>query len=113
MTEMTNAARDVLAERQRQVEKEQWSTDHDDTHTGGQLAKAAAVYAWFAASPQLFRDLMTTGGGSISDTPVFKRLWPWDLQWFKPNGRRRELVKSAALILAEIERIDRERSRDQ
>ena len=34
------------------------------------------------------------------------QVWPY--QWeFKPADRRRELVKAGALILAEIERIDR------
>lgn len=33
--------------------------------------------------------------------------WPWDASWWKPNARRRNLVKAGALILAEIERIDR------
>lgn len=28
-------------------------------------------------------------------------------EWWKPTNRRRDLVKAAALILAEIERLDR------
>ena len=33
--------------------------------------------------------------------------WPWDWKWWKPTNPRRDLVKAAALILAEIDRIDR------
>jgi hypothetical protein len=33
--------------------------------------------------------------------------WPWDLKWWKPTTPRRDLVKAAALIVAEIERLDR------
>ncbi len=33
--------------------------------------------------------------------------WPWDEQWWKPSTARRDLIKAGALILAEIERIDR------
>jgi hypothetical protein len=33
--------------------------------------------------------------------------WPWPESWWKPTGDRRNLVKAGALILAEIERIDR------
>ena len=33
--------------------------------------------------------------------------WPFAAQWWKPVSRRRSLVKAAALILAEIERLDR------
>ena len=33
--------------------------------------------------------------------------WPWVRRWWKPTDRRRDLVKAGALILAEIERLDR------
>lgn len=33
--------------------------------------------------------------------------WTWDRSWWKPTNRRRDLVKAGALILAEIERLDR------
>lgn len=33
--------------------------------------------------------------------------WPWDERWWKPEGGRRDLVKAGALIIAEIERLDR------
>lgn len=36
--------------------------------------------------------------------------WPWDFQWFKPSDDRRNLVKAGALILAELERLDRAHS---
>jgi len=84
--EETAAARDVLAERRRQVEAEGWTPHHDDCHNKGELANAAACYA---------------AGIAIVD------LWPWSRDWWKPRSHRRNLVKAAALILAEIERIDR------
>lgn len=33
--------------------------------------------------------------------------WPWDDVWWKPKDPRTNLVKAGALILAEIERMDR------
>lgn len=36
--------------------------------------------------------------------------WPWSRAWWKPASRRRCLIKAGALILAEIERIDRAES---
>lgn len=41
--------------------------------------------------------------GDMADIEV----WPWDESWWKPTTPRRDLVKAAALILAEIERLDR------
>ncbi|MBI7981269.1 hypothetical protein JEY27_31990, partial [Pseudomonas aeruginosa] len=38
-------ARDVLAERQRQIRQEGFSPDHDAEHRGGELALAATCYA--------------------------------------------------------------------
>ncbi|OYQ92303.1 hypothetical protein B9P90_24715 [Citrobacter freundii] len=84
---------DVVAERQRQKTIEGWTPEHDDEHCNGELAMAAVCY--------------------INETGTVNRNggkpwgWPWDASWWKPNGRRRNLVKAGALILAEIERIDR------
>lgn len=86
----TGAARDVLEERRRQVSAEGWTPEHDDQHKTGELAKAATCYA--------------------SVYPLAASYWPWDLKWWKPSDRRRNLVKAAALILAEIERLDRKAS---
>ncbi len=93
----TDAARDVLAERARQISAEGWSTDHDDTHTRNELAEAAACYAF----PAPYGVNPATKG-----LPVPKN-WPWGELWWKPKDRRRNLVRAAALLLAEIERLDR------
>lgn len=95
----TQAARDVLAERVRQVIVEGWTPMHDDQHADGDLALAASVYA------------ASAGGVSWPDSDPY--LWPWDRAWWKPTTPRRDLVKAAALIIAEIERIDRAQSGDE
>ena len=86
---LTQAARDVLAERQRQIEVEGWTPEHDDEHSGGGLAVAAACYAT-----------------AYEGDPV-PSLWPWEDSWWKPKDRRSNRVRACALILAEIERLDR------
>lgn len=101
--ERTAAARDVLAERRRQVEKEGWTPDHDDLHADGFIGVAGACYALSAAS-QLQRG---SAYWSRRYADEFRELWPWDEEWRKPKDPRRDLVRAAALILAEIERIDR------
>lgn len=94
----TDAARDVLAERRRQVEAEGWAPEHDDEHGDGEMAAAAACYAMQEAKVAWKR--------SDVDAPV-RWPWPWAMSWWKPAGHRRNLVKAGALILAEIERLDR------
>lgn len=90
------AARDVLAERQRQISVEGWTPEHDDKHDAlGELADAASCYAKGAYLPEQAKAIAC---------PIF---WPWDHSWWKPSTPRRDLVKAGALILAEIERLDR------
>lgn len=87
------AIMDVIAERQRQQSVEGWMPEHDDEHCNGELAMAAVCY------------INETGTVNRNDGKPWG--WPWDASWWKPNARRRNLVKAGALILAEIERIDR------
>ncbi len=96
----TTAVRDVLAERQRQVDVEGWTEGHDDSEHGDgtALAQAAACYA--VADPP-WPDRL----------PIAPAEWPWSVQWWKPKDRRHNLVRAAALILAEIERMDRASAR--
>lgn len=91
-TEMTQAALDILEERRRQVETEGWTPEHDDEHSKGEMAAAAACYALNASVPM---------------PKLMPSYWPWATEWWKPTNPRRDLVKSAALLLAEIERLDR------
>lgn len=76
---------DVLIERTKQLKK--WTPGHDDEHKDGELADAAAHLA----------GLRTT----VLDAPE----WAIDLR--ARHTRRESLVIAAALILAEIERLDR------
>lgn len=92
--ELTKAAADVLAERRRQVDLEGWTPQHDDEHEGREMAAAAACYAANACE-------------GVWDGGWPGEAWPWPREWWKPSTARRDLVKAAALILAEIERLDR------
>lgn len=93
---------EVAAERHRQQEAEGWSAEHDDGHAGGEMAEAAACYALHTAR---FRDAEEHGVKyATKAAPWF---WPWSLEWWKPKDRRRDLIRAAALIVAEVERLDR------
>ena len=100
---VTAAAADVLAERQRQVTADGWSPKHDDQYKNTELAFAASCYAFHAAAASW--DL-EDNGIPYDSHPVPKQ-WPWDPSWWSPTDARRDLVKAGALILAEIERLDR------
>lgn len=99
MNGLTKAASDVLAERQRQMEREGWTPEHDDEHNTGELARAAAAYCLTETDVPVIYKLME------ADRPI----WPWSIGWYKPKDRRANMVRAAALLLAEIERLDRNR----
>ncbi len=108
MSELTKAAQDVLNERQRQVSVEGWTPEHDDAHATGEIARAAATYAIAGGWPdQAERAVMDEFGDSSATPHRIQAVWPWSREWWRPTDRRRDLVKAGALILAEIERLDR------
>lgn len=112
---MSKALEDISAERQRQVTQEGWTPEHDDGHGQGEMARAAACYAYLGTLADneigFHRDaLYGIVRGAISIVSI---MWPWSPQWLKTKGdNRRMLVKAGALIVAEIERMDREGERD-
>ena len=80
----------IARERARQVRVEDWTPAHDDGHTRGELARAAACYA-------------------LQHTRVSGRAirWPWSKAWWKPRDPISNLVRAGALIAAEIDRLQR------
>lgn len=104
----------VIAERRRQIEVEGWTPEHDDGYRPGELAQAGAAYALCARrdAGALQFGVVSPDGERIADFEIGpRRIWPWVGEWWKPQGMRRDLVRAAALILAEIERFDRLRGR--
>jgi hypothetical protein len=97
------ALKEIDIERNRQILEEGWTSAHDDGHEGGEMADAAACYA----AGTIFEVTRPKRLGGTS------RLWPWDLTWWKPKDRRSDLIRAAALIVAEIERLDRAALREE
>lgn len=89
----SEAVLSVLAERQRQIQFEGFTPEHDDKYRAGELAAAAGCYA-------LFTDAFPNEGQPPAQ-------WPWPAAWWKPKFYRYDLVHSTALLVAEIERVDR------
>lgn len=123
------ASMDVFQERLRQrlptsERGEGFDAAHDEASDPGAHERAAACYAYAAAQPEgvtpfVDFNVKSAGVGRIGyivrDTIVM--MWPWSVRWWKPKTdapgwKRRCLVKAGALILAAIERHDREKARE-
>lgn len=121
-----SALLDIVSERKRQIEAEGWTPEHDDHHGDGSLAMAAALYA--APAPLFCVDVEQPGedemgyGATYPGQVTWSDPWPWkrkqhvrhdlDIQvndgdGRERHGRRRQLVIAGALLVAEIERLDR------
>jgi len=96
----------IEAERERQELGEGWTDEHDDQHTKGELAQAAAVYALPIDIKRMRQPI------AVNATERLEFLmWPFDMDWYKPtpDDRIRELEKAGALIAAEIDRLQRQK----
>jgi hypothetical protein len=93
----------IIAERERQVSAEGYTTEHDDSHASNELAQAAACYVMpYRERQRPITSLMN----------VRQYVWPWGSGWKPtPDDRIRELVKAGALIVAEIERLQRKEAK--
>lgn len=86
---------EVAAEREKQRAK--WGDDHDDEHESEELADAAALLA--CSQPP------GTAKGTMP-LAVAAPGWAMDIH-LRVETRREECVIAAALLIAEIERLDR------
>lgn len=93
------AGQAIYEERTRQIYVEEFRPDQDDHYQAGELARAAGAYASIAG------DAIKRSASDTSN--MLTTAWPFDRTWWKPSTPRRDLVKAGALILAEIERLDR------
>lgn len=107
----------IAEERKRQIEKEGFSSEHDDEHHDESLPMAAALYA---APIKLYRVI---GCGHCNTVKRAVDPWPWHRYVDPPRGgphirvtawdkreehdRLHQLVIAGALIAAEIDRLQR------
>lgn len=82
----------IAAERQRQMEREGWTPEHDAEHGYGELGWAAEAYLHHANCDR-------------PDYDPAPGVWPWQESDWKPTTTVRNLVKAGALIAAEIDRL--------
>lgn len=96
IADTSTAIQDVKYECERQVSKG-YDTLHDDRNVKGSHVQAGIVYATVGLRQRQ---------GFPLDEPTN---WPWPIETYSPDRNpRSNLIKAAALILAEVARIDRE-----
>lgn len=83
---------EIAIERNRQKQELGYNKSQDDSYTRNELRRAAACYCM----PIKYSE------GSLPFG------WPWQADYWKPKTDRRNLIRAAALIVAEIERLDRQ-----
>ena len=112
----------IAEERNRQIQEEDFTTEHDDQHTNAELAAAAISYA---APFRIYRKDDEDGGLRLSFRDPFP--YEWDDKWdkraafgktpdgellpepetYSPKEKIDLLAKAGALIAAEIDRLVR------
>ena len=98
----SSGARLIAAERARQIEIEHWDAQHDDQeHRPGFLAQAAQCYIQSAIT---WADASVDSEATNSVTP---ENWPWEDDYWKPKGFKRDLERAGALLAAELDRLER------
>lgn len=101
-----NGSELITVERQRQIDIEGWTPEHDDAHSDCQLLDAAICYAGMSGSL-----IMDPDSGKEAKVGLVEE-WPWHPNWWRPSDDPiRNLVKAGALIAAEIDRLQRLREK--
>lgn len=92
----------IADERQRQIDNENYTLEHDLQYSEGELARAAACYAMTSEERKKYQSL------DVVNYRWFPRWWPWSASFWKPTpeDRIKELVKAGALVAAEIDRLN-------
>jgi len=90
----------IRAERQRQIDDEGWTAEHDDRHDDGALLRAAVFYLHHGTDR--FPSQTQADGSPMG--------WPWEAKWWKPKDRKSNLIRAGALCLAEKDRLRRARA---
>ena len=97
----------IAAERNRQIEEEGWTEEHDDTHDDGELAMAAACYA---APEKVFIEIYVDPkhlGKKYQRKKHYTDPFPWNKKYDKrdKHDRIKQLSIAGALMAAELDRL--------
>lgn len=82
----------VMRERIRQIDQHGYDASHDDSHANGELLEAALAY------------LTEVTTGHFAADPI----WPFTEPFLPEHDDVANLIKAMALVLAEIDRLERD-----
>lgn len=80
----------ITKERKRQIDVEGWTASHDDEHGPFVLEMAGQSYR-----------------NAVNQDSTVPSEWPWDVKWWKPDTRLRNLERAGALYLAAADAAER------
>lgn len=101
---VSKAIKDVVSERNRQKNEEFYSDAQDDSYVNNELTRASASYVNHVVG----RSWIHLSKPSVYQSEIVPDLWPWSEQSWKPKSPRQDLVRATALLLADIDRLDRQ-----
>ena len=96
----------IAEERQRQIDVEGYTEQHDSNHKASEFVYAAIAYTEAAKVGVNCQEI-----GNTNENEIMRRKWgmglyfPWGQTNFKPTTNIRDLVKAGALIAAAIDRL--------
>lgn len=124
---MKTAIELIAEERQRQIEKENWTLEHDKAHDNSELLQAAGAYIaaalgkdteskvarfemYMPPESDFFINNGDRGDRKIRTKGVWVDGFPFSRDWDKrqKHDKMKLLIISAALIAAEIDRLQNE-----
>jgi hypothetical protein len=104
---MKNGVELIAEERQRQIDVEGYSKEHDSQHKVSEFISAASSYTHSAVMHAL-KEEGATNDALTNGIPFLKKSFVWGYDAFKPTNCLRDLIKAGALIAAAIDRLQME-----
>jgi hypothetical protein len=98
-TQTFQALTRIAIAREKLISEAGFDQVHDDAQLQSQLVVAAGSYALHAIASEAERQQFSPG----APPPA----WPWEATLWQPEDRNRDLLRAAALLVAEIERLNR------
>ncbi len=103
---------EVLCKRERQRKYHGFDATHDDKYKDDEFVRAAICYLIIGSknkdtgkvntADEVYESMVNPN--SLDETNI----WPWDLKWWRPKDKRSNYIKAISLLVAEVERMDRE-----